>query len=181
MCDDSDYAVGVILGQQKDNKCSAIYYVSWTLDDAPMNYATTVKEFLAIVFTLEKFHSHLINSKVIIFTDHASLKCLLKKSNSKPRLIHWVLLLQEFDLKIWDKADHENVIMDHLSRLGPEATAIEELPIDDSFSDDQFLVISHQATPRYADLVNFKVCRVMSSRLSYQQQKRFLYDVKHYV
>jgi len=87
MCDASDYAVEAVLGQRKDNKPYAIYYASWTLDEAQVNYATTEKEFLAVVFALEKFRSYLINSKVIIFTDHAALKHLMKKSDSKPRLI----------------------------------------------------------------------------------------------
>jgi len=87
MCDVSDYAVGAVLGQRKDNKLYAIYYVSRTLDDAQMNYATTEKELLLVVLALEKFHYYLINSKVIIFTDQAVLKHLLKNSDSNPRLI----------------------------------------------------------------------------------------------
>ena len=39
---------------------------------------------------------------MVVFTDHAALKYLLKKTNSKPRLIRWMLLLQEFDLDIKD-------------------------------------------------------------------------------
>jgi len=87
MCDASDYAVGAVLGQRKDNKLYAIYYASRTLDEAQVNYATSEKEFLAVVFALEKFRSYLINSKVIIFTNHAALKHLMKKFDSKPRLI----------------------------------------------------------------------------------------------
>jgi len=87
MCDESDYAVGAVLGQRNDNQPYAIYYASRTLDDAQLNYATIEKEFLAIVFALEKFRSYSINSKVIIFTDHAALKHLMKKSDSKPHLI----------------------------------------------------------------------------------------------
>jgi len=93
MCDVNDYAVGAVLGQRNDNKPYAIYYASRTLDDAQMNYATTEKEFLAVVFILKKFSSYLINSKAIIFTDHTALKYLLKKSDSKLHLICWVLLL----------------------------------------------------------------------------------------
>jgi len=92
----------------------------------------------------------------------------MNKSDSKPCLIRWVLLLQEFDLKIKDKAGLANVMADHLSRLGPEATPNEELPIDDSFLDEKLIATSHQATPWYADLVNFKVCEVLPSNLSYQ-------------
>jgi len=87
MCDTSDYAVGAVLGQRKDNKSYAIYYASRTLDNAQVNYATTKKEFLAVVFAVEKFRSYLINSKVIIFTNHAALKHLMKKSDFKPCLI----------------------------------------------------------------------------------------------
>jgi RNase H-like domain found in reverse transcriptase len=49
---------------------------------------------------VNKFRSYLIGSKVIVYTDHASIKFLLSKKDAKPRLIRWVLLLQEFDLEI---------------------------------------------------------------------------------
>ena len=78
----------------------------------------------------------MINSKVIVFPDHAALKHLMKKSDSKPRLIRWFLLLQEFDLEIKDKVGLVNVVTDHLFRLGPKATPSDELPIDDSFPDE---------------------------------------------
>jgi len=71
-------------------------------------------------------------------------------------------------LDVRDKACRENVVTDYLSHLGPEATPTEELPIDNSFLDDQLLAISHQAVPWYVDWVNFKVCGVMQTRLSYQ-------------
>jgi len=74
-----------------------------------------------------------------------------------------------------------NEVADHLSHVGPEATPSEELPIDDSFSDEQLLAISHQANPWYADLVNFDVCGVLPPDLSLQQRKKFLFDAKYYI
>ena len=71
----------------------AIYYASRTLNDAQMNYTTTEKELLAIIFALEKFWSYLIGSKVIVHTDHSALRYLMMKKDSKPRLIRWILLL----------------------------------------------------------------------------------------
>jgi len=124
---------GAILGQRKDNKPYAIYYASRTLDEAQVNYAMTEKEFLTAVFALEKFRSYLINTKVIVFTENATLKHLMEKSDFKTWLIRWVLLLQEFDLEIKDKAELASVVADHLSRSGPGVTHSEELPIDDSF------------------------------------------------
>ena len=102
MCDASDYAVGVVLGQRVDKKFNAIQYASKTLDNAQRNYATTEKDFLAIVFACDKFRSYIVDSKVIVHTDHAAIKYLMENKDAKPRLIRWVLLLQGFDLQIME-------------------------------------------------------------------------------
>jgi hypothetical protein len=117
MCDASDYAVGAVLCQTKDRKHHAIAYASKTLSGPQLNYVTTEKELLAIVFAINKFRSYLIGAKVIVHTDHAALKYLLTKKDAKPRFIRWILLLQKFDLKIKDKKGVENSIADHLSRM----------------------------------------------------------------
>jgi len=93
MCDASDYAIGAVLGQRKEKVFYVIHYASKILNDAQSNYTTTEKELLAIVYALEKFRSYLIGSKVVVFTNHAAIKYLLNKSDSKPRLIRWILLL----------------------------------------------------------------------------------------
>ncbi|GJT71274.1 reverse transcriptase domain-containing protein [Tanacetum coccineum] len=50
-------------------------------------------------------------------SDYAALKYLLAKQDAKPRLLWWILLLQEFDVIIRDKKGAENLAADHLSRL----------------------------------------------------------------
>ncbi|KAH9781478.1 Endonuclease [Citrus sinensis] len=100
MCDASNYVVGAVLGQRVGRAAHVIYYASRTLDNAQCNYSTTEKELLAIVFALEKFRSYLLGTKVTVFSDHAALRYLLAKKEAKPRLIHWILLLQEFNLEI---------------------------------------------------------------------------------
>ena len=70
-----------------------------------------------MVFACEKFRPYILGSHVVIHTDHAVIKYLMAKKDAKPRLIRWLLLLQEFDLEIKDKKDSDNVIADHLSRL----------------------------------------------------------------
>lgn len=73
MCDASDYAVGAVLGQRCDKIPHAMYYASKTLSDAQLNYTTTEKELLAVVFALDKFRSYLLRSKVVVFSDHVAL------------------------------------------------------------------------------------------------------------
>ena len=94
-----------------------IYYASKTLDSTQSNYITMEKEFLVIVFALDKFRSYIVGSPIIIFTDHAALKYLLSKQDTKPRLIRWILLCQEFNMTIKDKKGVKNVVADHLSHL----------------------------------------------------------------
>jgi len=97
MCDGSDYAMGAVLGQTKDKKHHAIAYASKTLTGPQLNYATIEKELLGVVFATDQFRSYLVGAKVIIYSDHAALKYLLTEKDAKPRLIIWILLLQEFD------------------------------------------------------------------------------------
>ena len=115
MCDASDYAVGAMLSQCRDKKHYAISYASKTLTGPQLNYATTEKELLAVVFAMDKFRSYLVSTKVIVYTDHAALKYLLTKKDANPRLIRWILLLQVFDLEIRDKKGADNCVADHLS------------------------------------------------------------------
>ncbi|CAL8118049.1 unnamed protein product [Prunus armeniaca] len=64
MCDASDFAIGAVLGQKKNKLPHVIYYASRALNDAQINYSTTKKELLVVVFSLEKIRSYLVGSKI---------------------------------------------------------------------------------------------------------------------
>lgn len=178
MCDASDYALGAVLGQRVKKVPHAIFYASRTLNDAQLNYSTTEKELLAVIFALEKFRSYLIGSKVIVFTDHAALRFLFNKKDAKPRLIRWVLLLQEFDLEIKDKKGSENVVADHLSRLLHDEEE-NKLPLSENFPDEQLFAIDLQL-PWYADIVNYITTKVFPPGMSSQERKRLVSMSRHY-
>ena len=150
----SDLAVRVVLGQRVEGKSYVVYYASKTLNEAQRNYTTTEKEFLAMVYALDKFRAYLIGFDIIIFTDHSSLKYLLTKKNAKSRLIRWVLLLHEFNLQIRDKKSVENVVADHLSRL-TIAHNTHNPPIYDEFLEESLLTVD--SAPWFAHIANFLV------------------------
>jgi phenolic acid decarboxylase len=79
---------------------------------------------------------------------------LLTKKDAKPRLLRWILLLQEFDLEIKDKKGVENSVADHLSRM--YFMKPQELPINDAMMDDMLYRVSW-SDPCYVDIVNFMV------------------------
>ncbi|KAL9357291.1 hypothetical protein Peur_050544 [Populus x canadensis] len=168
---------GAVLGQRKDKKPYVIYYASKTLNSAQMNYTTTEKELLAVVFACEKFRSYLVGSPVIVFSDHAALKYLLSKKDSKARLVRWILLLQEFDITIKDKKGTENVVADHLSRLTTDSRS-DITPIDDYFPDESLFSVS--TMPWYANIVNFLVSGQLPAHWSTQDKKKFLNEVKNF-
>nr|GEY63575.1 reverse transcriptase domain-containing protein [Tanacetum cinerariifolium] len=103
MCDASDFGIGAVLGQRKMKHFQPIQYASKTMTEAQIHYTTTEKEMLAVVYAFEKFRPYFVLSKSIVHTDHSALKYLLNKQDAKPRLLRWVLLLQEFDIAILDK------------------------------------------------------------------------------
>ena len=175
MCDASDYAVGAVLGQRIDKKPTAIWYASKTLAEAQMDYTTTEKELLEVVYALEKFKPYILGSKIAIYTDHAALKYLFSKKEVKPRLIRWVLLLQEFYLEIRDKKGSENTVADHLSRLHISGTG----DISYSFPDEHLLVVSSHA-PWFAHIVNFLVTGSIPEHWNWHRKDKFFHELTYY-
>nr|GEV06368.1 hypothetical protein [Tanacetum cinerariifolium] len=145
MCDASDYAIGVVLGQRVEKHFRPIHYTSKTMTQAEMNYTTTEKEMLAVVYAFENFCSYLIMNKSIFYTDHSALKYLFTKKDAKARLLCWILLLHEFDFKVIDTKEAENYAADHLSRLeNPYENVFDSKEINETFPLESLNKIAHQ-------------------------------------
>ncbi|GJV31654.1 reverse transcriptase domain-containing protein [Tanacetum coccineum] len=183
MCDASDFAIGAVLGQRKMRLSVYIIYASKTMTEAQIHYTTTEKEMLAVVYagSFEKFWPYLVLSKSIVYTDHSALKYLMNKQDAKPRLLRWVLLLQEFDITIRDKKGSENLAADHLSRLeNPHKDVLENKDINEHFPLETLGVISSESTPWFADYANYHAGNFIIKGMTTQQKKKFFKDVKHY-
>ena len=119
-----------------------------------------------MVFTCEKFRPYILGSHIIIHTDHATIKYLMARKDAKPRLIRWVLLLQEFDLEIKDKNGRDNVIADHLSRLEKPTEKEIGTEKEEIFHDEHLFQVTVQI-PWYADIVNYLACGIMPPEFNY--------------
>ena len=133
-----------------------------------------------MVFACEKFRPYILGSHVIIHTNHVEIKYLMTKKEAKPRLIRWVLLLQEFDLEIKDKKGSDYVIADHLSRVEKTTLKGKGTELIENFLDEQLFQLSFQS-PWYADIVIFLACGVMPPEFSYQQRKKLRTDSRFYI
>ncbi|XP_016722883.1 uncharacterized protein [Gossypium hirsutum] len=177
MCNASDHSVGAVLGQRIEKEPHVISYAPKTLDAAQINYSTTEKEFLAIVFALEKFRSYLLGTKIVVFSDHAAFKYLIRKKEAKSRLIRWILLLQEFDIEIKDKKRRENLVADHLSRIPPSKDVT---PLKDDFPDENLLA-AQTIFPWYADMVNYLATGMVSLNLSRSEKDKIGRKSRYYI
>ncbi|GJR01553.1 reverse transcriptase domain-containing protein [Tanacetum coccineum] len=159
MCDASDFVVGAVLGQRKTKHFQPIHYASKTMTKAQAHYTATEKELLAVVYTFEKFWPYLVLSKSIVYTDHSALKYLHAKQDDKPRLLRWILLLQEFNVVIRDKKGAENLAADHLSRLeNPHQSELEKKEITEIFPLETLGMVTFRGddnAPWFAHFANY--------------------------
>lgn len=81
-----------------------------------MNYSTTEREALAVVWAVEKFRGYLEGAKIFIATDHQPLKWLFTLKTPTGRLARCALRLQPFDLQIDYTPGKRNVVADMLLR-----------------------------------------------------------------
>ena len=91
--DASDLAIGAALGQEENKQSYAIYYISKNFSSAELNYTVTEKEFLVVIFAIDKFRHYITGYEVFVHTDHSTIKYLMKKPLTSHRVTRWLLLL----------------------------------------------------------------------------------------
>ncbi|GJV89696.1 reverse transcriptase domain-containing protein, partial [Tanacetum coccineum] len=129
---------------------------------AQQNYTITEKELKAVVFAFDKFRSYLVLSKTIMHTDHSALRHLFKKQDVKPRLIRWILLLQEFDIGIKDRKGTENITANHLSQIENDETS-DDSEVDNNFLGENLMKIDTKDEPWFTDFAKFGSLEVTPS------------------
>lgn len=77
-----------------------MYYIFWQFIVTKKNYSTIKKEYLEIIYIIQKFRHYLLENIFTFHIDHKALKYIVTKSNWFPRLVYWLLLLKEFIFKV---------------------------------------------------------------------------------
>ena len=88
LTDASNYGIEAVLSQEGHPCC----YVSRTLNPAEVNYSTTEKEMLAIVWAIRRLRQYQLGRKFKIQTDHKALIWLMNVKDPSSRLLRWRLL-----------------------------------------------------------------------------------------
>lgn len=118
-CDASDFAIGAVLSQGKIGSDLPVAYASRALTEAEMNYTTTEKELLAMVYATQVFRQYLYGRPFTFVTDHKALIWLNNVKDPVSRLMRWKIKMSEFVYDIVHKSGKQNKNADALSRNVP--------------------------------------------------------------
>lgn len=125
----SNLAIGAVLSQGKIGEDLPIAYASRSLQKAEINYSTTDKELLAIVFAVKHFRPYLYGRKFTLATNHSPLIWINNIKDPTSRMLKWRLTLDEYSYDVVYKkgGPHKNAAA--LASNLPEDT-IQILPIN---------------------------------------------------
>lgn len=92
-------------------------FASRTYNSAQLNYSTTEKECLAVVWALKYFHCYVHGATLNVYTDHAALKSILATKDPKGRIARWIVEIWCYDFTLFHRKGSEHMDADALSRI----------------------------------------------------------------
>ena len=69
---------------------------------------------MAVIYAINKFRHYITGYPVVLYTDHSIIKYLANKPVTNGRVTRWLIILQEFDIKIKDRPRKENPVAEFL-------------------------------------------------------------------
>ena len=107
--------MGAYLFQEKDGKEIPIAFMSKAFDDRMAKWCTFQQEGFAIFYAMKKWRHLLLDRKFTLMTDHANLMYL--KSTSDPKVLRWMVSIQEYDFEVEHIKGVDNKVADAFSSL----------------------------------------------------------------
>ena len=116
--DASDQGLGAVLSDRSPTGEERVRraYASRRLQAPELNYETTRKELLAVVYGLKEFRQYLHGRHITIRTDHAALSWLRRTPEPMPQMARWLAFIEEFDYEVQHRAGRQHGNADGLSR-----------------------------------------------------------------
>ncbi|UYV75023.1 hypothetical protein LAZ67_12002130 [Cordylochernes scorpioides] len=115
--DTSSLGVAGVLKQPDEQGIShPIGYFSRKLHPYEQNYTASEIETLAIINSVQRFHTYLHNIHFTLHTDHLPLKWFKNVKNPQGRLFRWSLILSQYSFDIKHIKGLNNIEADMLSR-----------------------------------------------------------------
>ena len=141
-----------------------------------LNYTFIEKEFLVVVYSINKYHHYITGYEVFVHTDHSAITFLINKPITNGRVNRWLVLLQEFNITVIDQPSKENLVVDLLSHIQHEdGTKL----VDDTFPDEHLFDESVQ-TPWFAYISNYLETRKIPNHLSPHEKHRIIVQSSNY-
>jgi hypothetical protein len=165
--DASSIVLGAVLAQPGVGDIDhPLAFSSRNLSTTEINYTTTEREGLAMVYALQKFRHYVLGGNFKMFTDQSALKYLFNNLVFGCIICRWILLFQEYDFDIVVKPGRMNKGPDQLSRLehGEEPTNLEDtlpdvqlleiIKVDDHFTEIVQFLSTGMAPHKYTVIQN---------------------------
>ncbi len=93
--------IGAIFGQLGEKgKEYVIAYASRNNNKDESNYSSYEGECLTIVWAIVHFRPYFYGTKFTLYTDHQPIKWLMTNNKHTSKLVHWALILQEYEFKV---------------------------------------------------------------------------------
>jgi len=143
---------------------------------AELNYTLIEKEFLVVIYAINKFQHYIMGYPTFVRTDHSTIRYMMNKTITHGQIKRWFLLLQEFDMTIVDKLGRDNVVTDFLCRLNINS---KDTLVEDIFPNEHIFAMSTH-TPWYVDVSNYLAVRKVPHHLSHREQRRIIQQSTHY-
>lgn len=118
-CDASLVGIGAVLYQEFHGANRYVSFASTSLKTHQKSYPITLKELLAIVFSLKRFHNFLYGRHFTLYSDHRALEFLFDHQSRSVYLAHWATILFDYDFEIIHRPGARMVLPDALSRVYP--------------------------------------------------------------
>lgn len=158
-CDASQNGLGGCLMQDGH----PVVYASRALTHTECNYAQIEKEFLAVVFGMERFENNTYGRHTKVESDHKPLEIIQRKSRvvAPRRLQQMLLRLQKFEYNIVYKKGAEMYVADTLSRA--------YLPVSDKDEEKASVFDIDQIS--YISISEGKIRKIKEAAEAYESMK----------